>query len=197
MNLSEVQSITKYEVTLRLLTHEKIEMVRRWRTDPKISQFMGYRDDITPEMQEQWFAELNNGVDNFYWIIEFNGEEIGLINVKDVDYNKKTGESGVFIYSDKYLNTDVSYRAHLAMFDFIFEEVGLQIIYSHMLKTNLRAQRFGLFLGAHLADGQENVENQLYIKTREDYYNNTNRKRFVDRYNKMIARKNECNNNRS
>lgn len=189
MNISNIQTITKYGVTLCPLTHDKIEMVRQWRTDPKISQYMEYRGKITPEMQERWFANLNNGVDNFYWIIKFNGEEIGLINVKDINYDEMSGESGVFIYSDKYLNSDVSYRAHLAMFDYVFEEVGLKIIYSHMLKTNPRAQRFGLFLGAHLAEGQENVENQLYIKTKEDYFNNPNRIRFVERYNKFLSRK--------
>ena len=89
---------------------------------------------------------------------------------------------------DRYLNSDVSYRAHIAMFDYIFEVVGLELIYSHMLKNNPRAQRFGMYLGAHLADGQEEVENQLYIKTKGDYYNNPNRLRFVARYNKFLSK---------
>lgn len=186
-----MENISNYGVTLKLLTHDKIEMVRQWRNDPKISQYMEYREEITSEMQEKWFTKLNNGIENFYWIVEYSGEEIGLINVKDVDYEKKSGESGVFIYVDRYLNTDISYRAHLVMFDYIFEVVGLTTIYSHMLKTNPRAQRFGQFLGAHLAEGQENVENQLYIKTKKDYYNNPNRKRFIERYKKQLARKNE------
>lgn len=175
--------ISNYDVSLELLTEDKIEMVRQWRNDPKIQQYMEYRDEITPEMQAKWFKKLNNGKDNFYFIIKYKEEEIGLINVKDVDYEKKSGESGVFIYEDKYLNTDISYRAHLVMFDYMFDVVGLQTIYSHMLKSNKRAQRFGIFLGAHLIPGQENVENQLYVKTRDDYFNNKNRIRFIKRYN--------------
>jgi len=177
-----MEMLNNYGVSLELLTHDKIEMVRQWRNDPKISQYMEFRGEITPEMQEKWFESLNNGKDNFYWIIKYKDEEIGLINLKNVNYEEKSGESGVFIYVDRYLNTDISYRAHLVMFDFLFEKIGIEIVYSHMLKTNPRAQRFGQFLGAHLAPGQENVENQLYVKTKSDYYNNPNRKRFIERY---------------
>lgn len=176
--------ISNFDVSLELLTEDKIEMVRQWRNDPKIQQYMEYRDEITPEMQVKWFKKLNNGKDNFYFIIKYKEEEIGLINVKDVDYEKKSGESGVFIYDDKYLNTDISYRAHLVMFDYFFDEVGLASIYSHVLKTNKRAQRFTLFLGGFLADGQDLVENQLYYIQKEAYINNRNRIRFVERFNK-------------
>jgi len=179
-------TIENYEVRLTLLTHDKIEMIRQWRNDYKIRQFMEYRELITPEMQESWFSKLNNGVDNFYWIIQYKGEDVGLINIKDVDYNKMTGESGVFIYVDKYLNTDIAYRAHLVMFDYVFNIIGLKYTYSHMLKSNPRAQRFALFLGNYLADGQENIDNQLFILTRENYLNNKNRNRFIERNLKRI-----------
>ncbi len=174
--------ISNYDVSLELLTEDKIEMVRQWRNDPKIQQYMEYRDEITPEMQAKWFKKLNNGKDNFYFIIKYKGEEIGLINVKDVDYEKKTGESGIFIYDDKFLNTDISYRAHLVMFDYFFDKIEFESIYSHVLKNNKRAQRFTLFLGGYLADGQELVENQLYYIPKDEYMNNKNRIRFVARY---------------
>jgi hypothetical protein len=108
-----------YGVTLKRLTHDKIELVRNWRNDPKIQQTMFFQDYITPEMQEKWFSRINNE-NNYYFIVAYNDEEIGLINIKDIDYEKKTGETGVFIYEDRYLGTDISYRAHLVMFDYVF-----------------------------------------------------------------------------
>lgn len=180
--------IANYGVELELLTIEKIEMVRCWRNDPKISQYMEYRKTITPEQQENWFNKLNNGVDNFYWIIKFKGEDIGLINLKDVDYDNLTGESGVFIYYDKYLNTDISYRAHLVMFDYIFNTLKFKNTYCRVLKSNPRAQRFSHFLGARMADGQEDVDNQLYFIDKSDYLNNINRIRFINKYAKLQAK---------
>lgn len=169
-----------YGVTLRRLTHDKIEMLRQWRNDPKIQQHMFYREYITPEMQERWFANLDQHT-NFYFIVEYDGMEIGLINVKNVDYEKRYGESGVFIYEDKYLNTDVAYRAHLVMFDYMYEVLKLDYTYSHMLPDNSRAVRFMEFLGGVVV---ERHGTSLYCELHaEKYLNNKNRLRFIQRWN--------------
>lgn len=182
--------IEGYGVELELLSQEKIEMVRLWRNDPKISKFMEYREEISSEQQVKWFSKLNNGKDNFYWIIKYKGEDIGLINIKDVDYDKLTGESGVFIYCDKYLNTDISYRAHLLMFDYIFNILGFKNIYCRVLRNNIRAKRFSQYLGAHIANGQDEIDNQLYFINKNDYLSNINRIRFINKYNKLQSKDN-------
>ncbi|MDA3780720.1 MAG: GNAT family N-acetyltransferase [Bacteroidales bacterium] len=112
--------VTKYGVTLNRLTEDKIEQVRLWRNDPKISQYMEFQDYITPEMQKAWFKKIDNK-NNYYFIIEFDRKEIGLINIRDIDYEKREGEGGIFIYDDFYLNSDVSFRSVLCLFDFSFK----------------------------------------------------------------------------
>lgn len=161
--------ITKYEVTLKRLTEDKIEMVRNWRNDPKIARFMEYRDHITPEMQTQWFKKINND-NNYYFIIEFEGKEIGLINIKDIDFSKKEGEGGIFIYNDDYLNSTVGFQANLCLHDFAFEELGLERIIAHIMKDNKRAVQYNKIQGLKLQPGQEDVMNQLYILEKTDYY---------------------------
>ena len=52
--------IKKYGVTLEKLTHQKIEIVRQWRNDPKIDKYMEFHEEITPQMQENWFNRINN-----------------------------------------------------------------------------------------------------------------------------------------
>jgi hypothetical protein len=59
--------ISKYDVTLHRLSKAKIELVRQWRNDPKISQYMIYREIITLEQQEKWFERINNDK-NYYFI---------------------------------------------------------------------------------------------------------------------------------
>lgn len=172
--------LTNYGVTLRRLTHDKIELLRQWRNDPKIQQYMFYREYITPEMQERWFANLNQQL-NYYFVIEYEGKEIGLINVKNIDFEKKNGESGVFIYDDSYLNSDVAYRAHLVMFDYMYDVLKLDYTYSHMLDDNARAIRFMNFLGG---DVVENNGHSLYCELYADsYLTNKNRLHFLKRWN--------------
>lgn len=173
MNLSELQPITKYGVTLRPLTHDKIEMVRQWRTDPKISQYMEYRGEITPEMQERWFLKINASGTDFYFIIETAGKEIGLINVKDVEWDKKTGETGIFIWDDDCLNSDYGVRSALAIHDFCFETLQLDYLHGHTLGDNKRANRLNKALGYTIAPNQEDVLNKEFYLYKDNYTKKT------------------------
>lgn len=157
-----------YGITLKRLTLDKIEMLRNWRNDPKIQQYMEYRDYITSEMQRKWFESINNE-HNYYFIIIIKGKEIGLVNLKNVDYERKCAEPGIFIYEDTYLNSDNGIRAALLNTDFAFENLNLDFLYGHVLKDNKRAIRFNSIFGYELSSGQDNVPNQLYTLKKEIY----------------------------
>lgn len=171
--------LEKYGVILKRLTHDKIELVRQWRNHPKIQKYMEYREEITPEMQEKWFQKIDNN-NNFYYIIEYEGKEIGLINIRDIDYNKKTGEPGIFIWDDEYLNTEVSFRAGFCLGDFYFEELGIDKTVIHVLKDNKRAMKFNKATGYKLSPNQEDKYNQEYTKDYETY------KKYRDKFKKYL-----------
>ncbi len=163
-----VDRIEAYGVVLKRLTEDKIEMVRNWRNDPKIQQYMFFRDYITPEMQKAWFAKIDNE-SNHYFIIEIDGKEIGLANIKDVDYEKKSGEGGLFIYEDEYLDGTTSYQISLAMSDFAYNTLGLVKQIAVIEKNNKRAIDYNLSLGATIVAEEENVIHVEY--TYEGYFN--------------------------
>ena len=164
-----------YGIKLHRLTEDKIEMVRCWRNAPKIRQYMVYQEEITPEQQKAWFTRINND-QNLYFIIEYKGEEVGLINLRDID-DKPEGEGGIFIYEDKYLNTDISYRAHIVLFEYAYSKLEHASVRSEILQTNVRAIRFCEFLG-----GKEYArdDKMIYMRiSKENYMNNKNRLRFI------------------
>ena len=163
-----------YEISLNRVTEDKIELIRQWRNSPKISQYMKYRGIISEEDQKQWFKSVNNEK-NLYYIIEYKGAEIGLINIKDI--KDHSGEGGIFIYEDKYLNTDLSYRAHICLFDFFFLNYNGMTIRSEIIKENTRALRFAQFLGCKIIE--ELVWGYNLILYKDDYLNNINRLRFI------------------
>jgi len=157
-----------YGVRLKRLTHDKIEIVRQWRNDPKIQQHMFYREYITPEMQERWFAKLDKKC-NFYFIIYYEEKEIGLINIKDINWETKIGEPGIFIYEDAYLNGDVAIRATFVLTDFGFYTLGLELLKGHILPNNKRAVRFNKALGYVLCDAEANE----WVLNKESYEKHT------------------------
>lgn len=145
--------IEEYGIKLVRLTHDKIEMVRCWRNDIKISQYMVFKDEITPEMQERWFANLDNEKD-YYFIVEYKGFDIGLANIKDFDSKSGEGEAGLFIYDDSFLNSGLSFIVCLCLNNFFFDKLGGKLLNAYILDANRRAIRFNQMLGYEHYDGQ-------------------------------------------
>lgn len=171
--------IQKGNITFRRITHDDIETLRQWRNSPEVSNYMEYREHITVEMQEKWFKSVDN-INNLYFIIEYKGEKIGLINGKDIDWEKRIMETGIFIANQKFINSPVPILAVLT-----FGELGVitfeAIATAHVLRDNERAKRYNKMIGFRLQEGQEDAENQLYIMTKESYLSKSNliRKAFT------------------
>lgn len=160
--------ITRYGICLERLKHEHIEMVRRWRNDPKISKFMFYKGEITPEMQEEWFAGINNN-SNFFFLIHYKGQAVGLINISSVDWIEKTAYSGLFIYDEKFWGTDVPVMASLAILDVFFILFKIQTIYAKVKGTNQAAHNYNSALGFTKTKRIELGQGDEYVLHKEIY----------------------------
>ncbi len=130
---------------------------------------MNYREYITEEMQIAWFNRINKD-HNYYYIVEWQKRSVGVINIKNTSEADKSGEAGVFFWDNECLNSEVPFLASLALYDFTYEILGLKFLWAHILRTNTRTIRYNKHMGFKLQPGQENVENQLYRQTREDYF---------------------------
>ena len=155
------------DITFRRLRHEDIELVRNWRNSPEVKNYMEYQGYISPEMQEKWFKSVDN-IYNLYFIIEYKGDKLGVINGKDIDWENRTMETGIFIANQKYINSPVPLFAVLT-----FGELGVVKLEikatAHILKDNSRAKKYNKMIGFELQEGQEDVYNQFYVMTKESY----------------------------
>jgi len=138
--------ITRYGVTLQRLQHEQIELIRQWRNDQKISRFMFYKGEITKDMQSEWFDSIDNE-QNFFFLIYLKNEPVGLINISSIDWENKTAYTGLFIYDDKFLATDVPVMASLAMLDVFFLLFDIQSVYAKVKGNNKAAHNYNSSLG--------------------------------------------------
>jgi len=138
--------VHRYGITLERIKPEHLEMVRQWRNDKKISKFMFHHGEITSVMQQEWFESINN-ISNFFFIIHYHNKQVGLINMSAIDWDKHEAFSGLFIYEDEYLGTDVPARASLAMLDVFFLLAGMKKVYAKVRGNNKIAHRYNTSLG--------------------------------------------------
>ena len=139
-----MMQIEAFGLQLSSLQKEDIELVRMWRNLPSVREGMFFREYITEQMQSQWFNTLDKK--NIYLMISYQGEKIGVTNVKDIDWDLKTGEAGIFLGANKYNNSEVPVLAIIAMMDTFFDQYQFNFLKTKILKSNQRA----LFLNQSL-----------------------------------------------
>jgi RimJ/RimL family protein N-acetyltransferase len=140
------QPYTRFGVTIGRLTLTEIEYLRQRRNDPQLSQFMIVQEEISPEQQLAWFSSVDNR-NNLYGTIHWQGEFIGLTNLKNIDHEACSAEGGMMIWSPEHQNSLVPFRAALVGTDLAFWEYGFQTMSARVLGSNIRALRFNKALG--------------------------------------------------
>ena len=158
----------KYGITLERMKEEDIELVRQWRNSDPVNRNMNYREIISPEQQREWFHSINN-INFHYVVIHYRGEKIGLLNDKNIDWDTRSSETGIFIGRPGLFNTFVPYLVSVAGIETMFYFLGWSRQYAHVLRSNTNAIDYNLQLGYKLCEGQEGIDHQRYEITRESF----------------------------
>lgn len=163
---------SRFGIKLSLVKEKDLEMVRQWRNDPAVMRNYEFREYITPEMQKEWFRSISN-LNNLYTIIEYQGEKIGVINMKNIDWKNHTGEGGIFIPDPRYHQIAVSAIISCVATELQFKFFKWWVGYASVMKDNQPGQAFVKSFGYTLCPGQEGKENQLYFCTKETFEKNS------------------------
>jgi RimJ/RimL family protein N-acetyltransferase len=138
--------LKKYGVTLDRLTDADLEQVRLWRNMDHVRSQMQFQEIITPEQHSMWFKKLDQTT-NFYFVISAGSMRVGLVNLKDIDWERETAEAGIFIGEQKLLSTHISLAATVLIMEFAFYDQGLKKLRAKISAKNENAIRFNLSLG--------------------------------------------------
>ncbi|MCD6018327.1 MAG: hypothetical protein K0S53_1448 [Bacteroidetes bacterium] len=161
--------IEKYGITLKRVKESDIELIRVKRNSADINSRMHFREIITEEMQKKWFESINN-MHNNYFIVYHNNQQIGLVNGKNSDYEKRQSEGGMFIWEKKYWGTVIPAMCSVMMTDFTFLINDFCKNYIKILKENKNAISYNKQLGYVVTDEYSSgEETQWYELVRENY----------------------------
>lgn len=176
--------IKQYGITLRRVEKRDIELIRKKRNSETIKQKMIYRKHITKDMQLKWFKSIEKSPNNIYYIIIQNRKKIGLINAKNFNKKDEFSESGLFLFSPEFYNTQIPVIASLIMISSSFYALHIKNSTIRVLKSNIRAIDYNKNLGYFTTQTKDNY---LIMKlTRKSFENKTIklRKAIVNLYGK-------------
>jgi RimJ/RimL family protein N-acetyltransferase len=169
--------LRKYGVELKSITSSDLEQVRLWRTDSFVQERMFFQDGISIQEQEVWFESLKNS--DVYLIIEYKEREIGVINVKDIDFIKRTGEAGIFIGDKEFRQSFVPMLAILCLMNTFFLDFDFTSLTASLRADNEKALKFNLDLGYEITSKSSDQINLEVQKKAFLNHINVNRSRYV------------------
>lgn len=160
-----------FGIELEPLSEQTLELVRKWRNDERTSRFMEFREKITSEVQQKWFASIENA---HYFIIKSNAIPVGMIDLKKINKVAKTAESGLLIGEPNFVGTGIALGASLLLLDFAFGELTLETVSAKISSKNSEAQKYNQLLGfSFTASINDNFE--TWELPRQTYLDNRNR----------------------
>ena len=157
--------IKQGNILLTPLTLDKIEMIRQWRNDASLNQFLHTKVKITPKEQVKWFEKISQSND-IYLMIQFNNEIVGLIYTKSFGNDSKGLETNILIGNKELHDSGVALKACLLFTNYLFKNQTFDYLYSKVHKENSNALKIDQFLGFVIYD-----EDESYIYSKLDESN--------------------------
>ncbi len=162
--------LSQYDVRLIRVKAEHLSLILKWRNNDWVRKNMFVQDILQEKDQLAWFNSINNA-SNYYFIIEYLGEKVGLIHAKNFSEEDGIGEGGIFIGEYDYLETWASVMASICLLNFIFAKTNINRSMVRVQAHNRRAISYNLKLGYKI--DFEDANELRMILDKEDFLHKT------------------------
>lgn len=164
-------------IAMRPMALADIIRVREWRNLPEISAYMYSDHVISEEEHARWFGNAINDPNRRYWIIELEGEPVGLANLYDISVDHRRAYWAFYLASASVRGKGVGSYAERFVIRHTFEDLDLEKLCCEVLATNAAVvkmhQRYGFqvdgTLRRHVIKGGERVDVVTMSLLRDDW----------------------------
>jgi len=120
---------------LRTLKLKDKPKILKWRNTKDVSKFMYSEHKITKSEHDIWFSNAIKNKNGYHWIVEFNGDSIGLASITDIDEKNSRCSTGFYLIDfepRRGIGTFVKY----SLIDWSFNELNINKVCSEHLAFN-------------------------------------------------------------
>ncbi len=167
--------LSGYQVVLNEVTKSDIELIRQWRNDPNVSQYMLCQDIISQKQQLAWFKKIQLDTSQQHFVIHYKGLPIGVANIRTYYQGESLNtaraiEPGLYIANDKYRNNILAFAPTLLLNDYCFEQLGCQELKAIVKADNTAALNYNAKLGYQIEKHTENQADVIAITLHKNDY---------------------------
>lgn len=127
------------QIKLLNLQYDHLEQVRQWRMMPEVTKYMYTDPIITSKQQIAWYESIRRDSTVRYWVINVEGENIGVISLTNIDLIKNQCECAYYIAEEIFRGKGLANIIEYNIYDFVFNSLGLGKLWFEILDFNERA----------------------------------------------------------
>jgi UDP-4-amino-4,6-dideoxy-N-acetyl-beta-L-altrosamine N-acetyltransferase len=122
--------------SLRDVRPDDRDMIREWRNTPKVADYMYTDHVISPEEHAAWFSKVLSNPSYKYWIIVCDGEDVGLVNLYNIDRTNQRCYWAFYVISPNVRGKGVGSYAEYTVLNYVFGELKLEKLCCEVLAFN-------------------------------------------------------------
>lgn len=134
------------DIILQTIVAADIEMLRNWRNDEQVKQYLFSSEYISEKEQQKWFRSLDPNT-SIYFLLKIKDSPAGLVYANHINIEELSFEGSIFIGEKQYFETSYPIKATLLLSFYFFEKLNFKMSYSTVNKNNKAAldmdRRFG------------------------------------------------------
>ena len=113
------------DIKLRDIALSDIEQVRVWRNSEEVSKYMYTSDKISKEQQITWFNKVKDDASVKYWIIEYDGKDLGLASLTNIDKTLNSCYWAFYLGDSSVRRAGIGGKVEYNVLSYVFDNVGL------------------------------------------------------------------------
>ncbi len=115
----------KMQLRFRRITDEDLEMIMNWRTLPDITKYLYTDFEPSMESQNKWFGEINNNPYRQDWIINVDGDDVGIVQILRIDRANSRCEWAYYLGADNVRGKGIGKNVELNVLAYVFNALKL------------------------------------------------------------------------
>ena len=113
------------DIILKKIERHDIELIRKWRNDKDVSQYMYNEDYISELDQVKWFDSIAKSNNSIYWMIEYEGKNIGLASITEISKSLQSCFWAFYIGDMTYRGAGVGAKVEYKIIEYVFSDLKL------------------------------------------------------------------------
>lgn len=150
-------------VNFSQLDEKSIESVREWRNDLSVRRFMYNSNEITKEEHKNFIKSLSSREDRCYWLVYLNGVPLGVVNIVDINPEKRCGEIGYYLIPSQQ-DSGKGLDFLFAVYHFMFCTIGCDFLFGRTEIHNINAMALNYYLGVESSENIVTIDGADYIE---------------------------------